>query len=57
MTPTVGELLARKQRLLERLQEEPGLHEQDEIALLLVRINATLNWLDEMPVRARSKRR
>jgi hypothetical protein len=46
MTPTVTELLARKQKLLERLQEEPRLNEQDEIESLLVDINAMLNWLD-----------
>lgn len=57
MTPTVGELLARKQRLLELLQEESSLREQDEIARLLVRINATLNWLDETPIGTRPKRR
>ena len=46
MTPTVAELLARKQKLLERLQEEPRLNEQDEIARLLAWINAVLNRLD-----------
>lgn len=43
MTPTVAELLARKQQLLERLQEEPRLNEQDEIERLLAGINAALN--------------
>jgi hypothetical protein len=50
MTPTVAELLARKQQLLERLQEEqPGLNEQDEIERVLVSINAMLNRLDGYP--------
>ena len=50
MTPTVAELLARKQQLLERLQEEqPGLNEQDEIERVLVSINAMLNRLDWVP--------
>jgi hypothetical protein len=35
MTPTVPELLARKQRLLQQLQEERRLNEQDEIERLL----------------------
>ena len=43
MTPTVTELLAQKQQLLERLQEEqPGLSEQDEIERLFVNINANV---------------
>ena len=42
MTPIVAELLARKQRLLERLQEELHLNKQDEIERLLARINAVL---------------
>jgi hypothetical protein len=33
---TVANLLARKQQLLERLQERPGPHERDEIERLLV---------------------
>jgi hypothetical protein len=52
MTPTVPELLAQKQLLLERLHEEPRLNEQDEIERLLVNINATLNRLDEEPTKA-----
>ncbi|MCP1845543.1 hypothetical protein ACVIHI_008991 [Bradyrhizobium sp. USDA 4524] len=57
MTRTLAELLAQKQQLLERLQMEPGLHEQDEIARLLIRINATLNWLDGTATKTRSKQR
>jgi len=56
MTPTVAELLTRKQRLLERLQEEPRLNEQDEIERLLVSINTMLNSLDGTPIEAMAKR-
>jgi hypothetical protein len=56
MTPTVAELLARKQKLLERLQEEPRLNEQDEIETLLVDINAMLNRLDAPPIERRATR-
>jgi hypothetical protein len=56
MTPTVTELLARKQKLLERLQEEPRLNEQDEIESLLVDINAMLNRLDAPPLERRAVR-
>jgi hypothetical protein len=56
MTPTVAELLTRKQRLLERLQEEPRLNEQDEIEYLLVSINTMLNSLDGTPIEAMAKR-
>jgi hypothetical protein len=50
MTPTVPELLARKQRLLQQLQEERRLNEQDEIERLLAGINALLNRLDVPPI-------
>jgi hypothetical protein len=56
MTPTVTELLARKQKLLERLQEEPRLNEQDEIAHLLAGINVMLNQLDGAPIETRPMR-
>ena len=53
MTPTVTELLWRKQQLLEKLQlEQPNLNEQDEIERVLVNINAMLNRLDEEPTTA-----
>jgi hypothetical protein len=55
MSPTVAELLARKQRLLERLQEERRLNCQDEIERLLARINAMLNRLDGEPSETRAK--
>jgi len=44
---TVAILLARKQRLLDRLQEDPGPHERGEIERLLAEIDAALNLLDE----------
>jgi hypothetical protein len=56
MTPTVAELLARKQRLLERLQEECRLNEQDEIKRLLAGINAVLNRLDGAPAEPEARR-
>jgi hypothetical protein len=55
-TPTVAELLTRKQRLLERLQEERRLNEQDEVERLLVSINTMLNSLDGTPIETRMKR-
>jgi hypothetical protein len=42
-------LLARKQQLMQRLQETPGSHERDEIARLLAQIDAALDLLDEAP--------
>ena len=45
---TAANLLARKQQLLDRLQEGPGPHERDEIERLLAHIDATLNLLEEM---------
>ena len=40
-------LLARKQRLLERLREGPGPHERDEIERFLLEIDEALALLDE----------
>jgi len=40
-------MLARKQRLLERLKENPGSHERDEIERQLEEIDTALNFLDE----------
>ena len=42
---TIAKLLAQKQRLLERLREDPGPHERKEIERLLA--DAALNQLDE----------
>jgi hypothetical protein len=44
---TVPELLARKQLLLERLRQDPGPNERDEIERLLAQIDKALNVLDE----------
>ena len=44
---TLAKLLARKQRLLERLQEDPGPHEREEIERQLEEIDTALNSLDE----------
>jgi hypothetical protein len=57
MTRTVAILLTRKQRLLERLEEEPRLNRQDKIARLLARINVMLNRLDRVLLEARVMRR
>jgi chaperonin cofactor prefoldin len=43
----VAKLLARKQQLLERLQEAPGPHERDKIERLLSEIDTALNLLEE----------
>jgi hypothetical protein len=48
---TIAKLLAQKQRLLERLQEDPGSHVREEIERLLAEIDAELNQLDEMAKR------
>ena len=44
---TAANLLARKQALLERLQEDPGPNEREEIERLLAEIDAALNLLDQ----------
>lgn len=44
---TLAKLLARKQQLLERLKENPGSHERDEIERQLEEIDTALNFLDE----------
>jgi hypothetical protein len=44
---TVAKLLAKKQRLVERLQEDPGPHEREDIERLLAEIDSTLNLLDQ----------
>ncbi len=43
---TAARLLARRQRLLERLQEYPGPHERGEIERQLAEIDAALDDLD-----------
>jgi C4-dicarboxylate-specific signal transduction histidine kinase len=44
---TVPELLARKQQLLERLQQNPGPYERDQVERLLAEIDAALNSLED----------
>ena len=44
---TVAKLLGRKQRLLERLQENPGPHERDEAVRLLMQIETALDLVEE----------
>jgi hypothetical protein len=43
---TVANLLARKQTLLDRLQNDPGPQERDEIERLLAQIDIALDLLD-----------
>jgi len=45
---TAAKLLARKQQLVDRLQEEPGPHERAEIERLLAEIDAALNSLEKV---------
>lgn len=49
---TIAKLLARKQQLLERLQEDPGPYERSEIERLLAEIDAALNSLEKVEARA-----
>jgi hypothetical protein len=49
---TAATLLARKQQLMERLQDMPAAsHERDQIERLLARIDDALDQLDEAPER------
>lgn len=43
---TLAKLLARKQKLLQRLQENPGPNERDEIERLIAQINTALDLLE-----------
>jgi hypothetical protein len=45
---TVAHLLARKQRLVERLHENPGPNERAEIERLLAQVDAALDVLEEV---------
>jgi hypothetical protein len=56
---TVANLLARKQRLVERLHENPGPNERAEIERLLAQVDAALDMLEEVgpPRRATSHSR
>jgi hypothetical protein len=44
---TIENLLERKQKLLERLQANPGTHERDEIEGRLAQIDTALDMLEE----------
>jgi DNA-binding MarR family transcriptional regulator len=46
MTTTLAKLLQQKQQLIERLQEEPGPEEREQIEQLLAKINRALDLLD-----------
>ena len=43
---TVAILLGQKQQLLERLKNDPGLNERDEIERMLAKIETALTWLE-----------
>ena len=45
---TAAKLLARKQQLKDRLQQEPGPNERYEIERLLAEIDAALDLLEEV---------
>ena len=45
---TVAKLLARKQQLKDRLQQDPGRNERDEIERQLAEIDAALDLLEEV---------
>ncbi len=44
---TLARLLAQKQQLVDRLEEDPGPEEREEIERLLEQINAALDSLDD----------
>ena len=44
---TLAKLLARKRQLIERLDEDPGPEEREELERALEQINAALDSLDE----------
>jgi hypothetical protein len=52
---TAATLLAQKQQLLDRLQENPGPHERDEIDRLMAQINRALDDIDEAESRDEPK--
>lgn len=43
---TLARLLARKQRLMEQLENDPGPNEREEIERVLSQIETALTWLD-----------
>ena len=44
---SLAKLLEQKQQLIERLEENPGPEEREQIERLLEQVNAALDWLDE----------
>jgi DNA-binding MarR family transcriptional regulator len=48
MTTTLARLLAKKQELIERLQENPGPEEREQIERLLEQVNAALDLLEKV---------
>ena len=47
MTTTLARLLAKKQELIERLQEDPGSEEREQIERVLEQVNAALDLLED----------
>jgi hypothetical protein len=47
MTSIATKLLAQKQELLQRLEQEVGTNEREEIERLMAKINIALNLLDQ----------
>ena len=47
MTTTAAKLLAQKKELLDRLVDNPGPNEREEIERLLAKIDTALNWLED----------
>jgi hypothetical protein len=45
---TLANLLARRQKLLERLQENPRSNEREEIERLIIQINTALELLEAL---------
>jgi hypothetical protein len=45
---TIARLLAQRQQLVERLRNDPGPRERDEIESLIERIDVALELLDEI---------
>jgi len=48
----IAKLLGQKYRLIERLHQDPGPEEREQIELLLEEINAALDSLEDEPRRA-----
>jgi hypothetical protein len=55
MTSIATKLLAQKQELLQRHEQEVGTNEREEIERLMAKINIALNLLDEAAPGGRAK--